>query len=232
MLPTMMLWALALWACSSPDPDALLRAYKLEEAAAVWQEQTGRTLDFGHPGVDGLARRAAHDPTITCAEIERRAAPARLLDQTPLQGRKTLDLSFPSLAPVLEAAFDLGARQVAVGRSKNPHEREVSNGGDLEWTDGRVVGGAETRGAAAALGAHVDAEPPPRLVTIAMTDGLHGEPSWAASRVYFTVQRRDGLWVTINSITPDAAARWINFADYAAGHGVEAARTRYGADPP
>lgn len=217
-----MRWALALLACSSPDPDALLRAYKLEEASAAWLAETGRTIDFDNAGADGLARRAAHDPTITCAEIERRLAPAGLLDRTPLQGRKALDLSFPSLAPVLAAAFDLGATLVAVGRSKNPHERDVADGGDLPWTDGRVVGGALSRTDATTLGSDVDADPPPRLVTVGMTPG----------HIFFTVQRRGDVWVTINSITPEAAARWINFADFSQGHGVEAARERYGAHLP
>lgn len=206
--------------CGTPDPDALLRAYKVEEAAAAFEARYHRSLPLDDPGADGLARRAAHDPTITCLEIERRMQPALLLDRTPLQGRLPLDLAFPSLAPVLAAAFDLGANLVAVGRSQNPHERDVADGGDLLWIDGRVIGGATGASAASALGLGVDRDPPPRLVTVAMTDGTDA--------VYFTLQHRPEGWSTVNSLTPDAAARWINFADFAASQGVPAAQRRYG----
>lgn len=205
----------------APDPDALLHAAKVREAAAAFHQQTGRTLDFGHPAADGLARMAARDPSITFAEIERRMRPVLLLDQTPLRGTHTLDLTFPSLAPVLAAAFDLGATLVAVGRSVTPNERAAQDGGALPWVDGRLVGGAETREDALALGAAVDADPPTRLVTVGMDDG--------SVQVFFALQHRPDGWHGVNSLTPDQAATWINFADYAARDGVERARERYGA---
>lgn len=206
---------------ATPDPDVLLHAAKVREAAAAFEEQTGRTLDFGHPAADGLARMAARDPSITCAEIERRMRPVLLLDQTPLRGTRTLDLTFPALAPVLAAAFDLGAKLVAVGRSVITNERAAQDGGALPWADGRVVGGADTREDALALGAALDADPPTRLVTVGMDDG--------AGQVFFALHRRPDGWHGVNSLTPDQAATWINFADYAAREGVERAHERYGA---
>lgn len=205
----------------APDPDALLHAAKVREAAAAFHEQTGRTLDFGHPAADGLARMAARDPSITCADIERRMRPVLLLDHTPLRGTRTLDLTFPSLAPVLAAAFDLGAKRVAVGRSVITNERAAQDGGALPWIDGRVVGGAETREEAFTLGASVDDDPPTRLVTVGMDDD--------DVQVFFTLQHRPDGWHGVSSLTPDQAATWINFADYAARDGVDRARERYGA---
>ncbi len=205
---------------AAPDPDALLHAAKVREAAAAFHEQTGRTLDFGHPAADGLARMAARDPSITCVEIERRMRPVLLLDQTPLRGTRTLDLTFPALAPVLGAAFDLGARLVAVGRSVITNERGAQDGGALPWVDGRVVGGAESKDEAVALGASVDADPPTRLVTVGMDDG--------SVQVYFALQHRPDGWHGVNSLTPEQAGTWINFADYAAREGVARAQERYG----
>lgn len=211
----------ALLACAQPDADALLQSGRVAEAAAAWKDQTGRTVDFGHPAADGLARRAALQHAGTMADVERQMRPVLLLDQTPLRGRLALDLSFPSLGPVLAAAFDLGGTLVAVGRSQNPAERGVDTGGDLPWSNGRLVGGAEDPAAARALGARVDAEPPPRLVTVGMTDG--------SAAVFFTMQRSGDSWLTVASLTPEPAATWINFADFAAHQGVDAARARYGA---
>lgn len=210
----------ALLGCARPDPDALLQAGRVAEAAAAYQAQTGHVVDFGHPAADGLARRAALQHAGSVADIERQMRPVLLLDQTPLRGRLALDLSFPSLGPVLAAAFDLGGTQVAVGRSQNPAEREVENGGDLPWSNGRLVGGAEDAASASALGRKVDADPPPRLVTVGMTDGTVS--------VFFTVQHKPEGWITVASLTPDAAATWINFADFAAHQGVAAAQARYG----
>ena len=153
-------------------------------------------------------------------DLAQHGQPVLLLDHTPLRGRRTLDLSFPALGPVLAAVFELGGQIVAVGRSENPREPEVAHGGDLPWEDGRLVGGATTSAEALALGANVDAHPPPRLVTVGMSDG--------ANEVFFTIQRSEGLWLTINSLTPPAAAQWINFADYAAQQGADAARARFG----
>ena len=209
-----------LLACSHPTADALLQSGKVADAARAWHDETGRTLDFGHPAADGLARRAALDRTLGCADIERLMQPVLLLDHTPLRGRLTLDLSFPTLGPVLAAVFELGGQIVAVGRSENPREPEVAHGGDLPWEDGRLVGSATTSAEALALGASVDAHPPPRLVTVGMSDGTN--------EVFFTIQHSEGLWLTINSLTPPAAAQWINFADYAAQQGADAARARFG----
>ncbi len=199
-----LLTAFALSACAKPDPDALLRAARVDDAVAAYKAQTGRTLDLNHHGADGLARRAPRDPSMTCAELERRILPAELLDQTPLVGRRTLEMSFPKLGPVLAAAFDAGGTLVAVGRSQNPSEREVEDGGDLRWVDGRVVGGAQSRDEALTLGDRLDASPPPRLVTVGMTDGR--------GTVFFTMKRDGDVWLTINSLSPDAAAAWITSA--------------------
>ncbi len=215
---------LLLYGCAGPDPDALLHAARVTEASAAYTKQTGHVIDFGHPAADGLARMAAHDPAITCAEIERRMRPVLLLDRVPLRGRLDLDLEFPSIRPVLVSAFDLGAVVVAVGRSTNPSEREAQDGGELPWIDGRLVGGAESAAEAEALGKAVDAHPPPRLVTIGMSDGSHS--------FYYTAQFKDGDWHAVNSLTPGAAGVWINFADYAAREGVAAAHARFGTRLP
>lgn len=207
-------------ACAGPDADVLLHAARVSEASAAYTKQTGRVIDFGHPAADGLARLAAKDKTLTCAEIERRMRPVLLLDQVPLRGRLDLDLTFPALGPVLGAAFDLGGVVVAVGRSNNPDERAAQDGGPLPWVNGRLIGGAESAAEATALGATIDANPPPRLVTVGMTD--------TRTAIFFTAQFKDGGWHVVNSLTPDAAGVWINFADYAAREGVEAAHQRFG----
>ncbi len=206
--------------CAPPDPDALLRAYKLDEAAVAFESATGTPLSFDHPAADGLARRAAHDPSLTCAEIARRMRPVLLLDDTPLRGRLDLDLTMAALTPTLLAAFELGAVLVAVGRSSNPGERSAADGGDLPWSDGRLIGGATTSVEAAQLGATVDGAPPPRLVTVGMSDG--------SAQIFFTAQWKDGMWQTVNSLTPELAGTWINFADFGARQGADAARARYG----
>ena len=64
------------------------------------------------------------------------------------------------------------------------------------------------RGAVIELGASVDDDPPTRLVTVGMDDD--------DVQVFFTLQHRPDGWHGVSSLTPDQAATWINFADYAA----------------
>lgn len=206
--------------CPSPDCDAHLRAGDLAAASAVYASQKGQPLSFAHPAADAMARRAPVDPATTCERIADTLTGVLLLDRTPLRGRFSVDMSFGSLATVLSQAFEMGATVVAVGRSENPGEREAVSGGALPWVDGRFIGSALNAADARALGATVDASPPPRLVTIGMSDGV--------TDVHIALQFKDGGWLAMSSLTPGLASRWLTFADSAERQGPEVARQRYG----
>jgi hypothetical protein len=212
------MWILLL-ACRAADPDALLRRHDLDGASAAWTAKTGEEVDLDHTVADILAQRAAHDPSVTTAYTIEAVTAARLLDSCPRRGLATLDIGFASLASVFQAAEALanGGVRVAVGRSTLVSDRDPYMGGPLPFASGRIVGWAGAD--AAAFGRAVDAEPPLRLVTVALRD--------QNGAFCFTAEHRpDGWWSTATSDAP-AAARLLAAAERA--EPKEALLQRFGA---
>lgn len=194
-----MFWFLA---CAA-DPDALLRAGELEAAGAAWEKKTGQVLDLRHPAADALARRARRDPGLTMAMLADQLAGVQLLDRSPDLGRAMVDLPVDALAPLAACTPDQLKHpwRVAVGRSDTPADADPLEGGPLPWKHGVLVGTASTDEGLAALYRGLDADPPPRLTTLAL-DG-------AGSALYLYFGRRDGGWLLVSATDAEAAARYV-----------------------
>lgn len=208
-----------LLACSPPDPDALLRAEDLPGVAAAWEKAYGVSLDVAHPIAPVLARRARVDPSVTAADLARALTHVALLDAVPRLGLRGVDLSFPTAASLLGAAELLarGTPRVAVGRSENAMDRDPMEGGALPWARGRVCGYAT--GALVPVGALVDREAPPKLVTFVVEDDT--------GPLMITAEWRSDGWWSHSSNDPEAAARLLLAADVLATEGAAAVRARY-----
>ena len=205
---------LALAACRPADPDALLHAGDLPGAGAAAR------VDVAHPVGDLLAFRARTDPSVTIEGIADAVDAVRLLEGAPVVRTQPLDLSFArmeDLGAALEALAE-GPSILAVGRADGRGDGDPYTGGPIPWRGGRVVGWA--RHDLAALGKQVDADPPPRLVTVAARD--------ATGSVFLGVERREGAWWILSVADPEAAARVVLAAESVRDYGGPALRARRG----
>ncbi len=205
-----------LLACAPPDPDALLRDGRVDEAIAAFATTSGRSIPSGHPTAQALAKRAQSESWITVVEWVRWTEAAALLEGVPGTRTHPLDVSFESWAVMatctagrLEAPW-----RVAVGRSTGPDDPDPNEAGrpgeGVAYAKGRVVGTAMTLEAAgsasggaalAALFDNLDRDPPAHLVTIVLAD--------AGGSLAVNVTRRDGVWWTLSTNDAAAGAAWI-----------------------
>lgn len=215
-------------ACSgTPDPDALLRTGDLDGAAAAWKVVHGTPLDTDHPVAHVLAMRAPRDPAITVATIADTVGAVRFLEQAPLKRTEALDLTIERLAD-LGAALDTLAEPpalVVVGRSENLADRDpYTTNAPLPWKGGRILGIVRSPSTAAdpfaRLGAGLDADPPPKLVVIGVSD--------ATGVVYLNLERQGGLWAVLAASDADAGARLVLAADAVRDYGAPTLRERQG----
>ncbi|MFZ5475525.1 MAG: hypothetical protein ACOZNI_02015 [Myxococcota bacterium] len=213
------MWCLLLLlACTRPDPDARLRAHDLDGAAAAWEKRHGTRLDVDHPVADVLATRAARDPSITAATVADTMEAVRALEASPRLGARDADVPFERWEDLLVAAGKLGEPPliVAVGRSEGVHDKDPwTAGGDLPFRDGRVVGWArraagEGTEALAALGRRLDANPPAKLVTVALRDAR-------GAVAFYARKEADGWWVRWTT-DPEAAGALLRLME--AGRGT------------
>lgn len=208
----MILWALA---CADPDPDALLRQGRLEEAGAA------AGFDPAAPVAQILAGRARRDPSITVATVREAIAAVTLLDGAPQTRTQTLDVPIERLADLGAAADVLaeGARRMAIGRSETLADQDPwTHAVPLPWKGGRLVGSATTN--LESLGARLDADPPVKLVTVGLED--------TTGRVYITLQHRDGEWDPVSASDAEAGARLALAAGAVRDYGGAALRARMG----
>lgn len=197
---------LAWWlACADPDPDALLRAGRLDEAARALAIPPGSPADLDHPVAEILARRAATDPAVTAVDVARTVAAVRALEAVPRLGLRAVDMPFPSARALAAAAAHLGRGPTLLvfGRSETGADRDPLLGGDLPWSRGRLMGFATAD--LARLGAEVDHAAPARLVTVVAQDDT--------GSLFLTAERRPDGWWGHTSSHPTAAARWLLLAD-------------------
>lgn len=226
------MWLLALaCACScagSPDPEALLRARDLAGASAAWERLHGAPLDIAHPVAEILADRAVRDPAITVAALVETMAAVRLLEGGRRVHTQSVDRPFDRAADLLTAASALaeGPALVAVGRSAGPGDPDPAYASaPLPYDGGRVVGAARTDpggpgGDLAELGGRLDANPPARLVTLALRD--------ATGSVWLYTERKDGAWWVLSASDARGAARILVAAELFHDQGAEAMIARVG----
>ncbi len=204
------------FACTPPDPDAMLREGRVDEAIAAFATTSGRSIPSGHPTAQALARRAQSESWITVVELVRWTEAAALLEGVPGTRTHPLDLSFEAWAPL--ATCSAGRLQapwrVAVGRSQGPDDPDPNEAGrpfeGVAYAKGRVVGSAmvlapaESIAGAAALAdlfGNLDRDPPAHLVTIVFAD--------AGGSLAVNLTRRDGVWWTLSANDAAAGAAWI-----------------------
>jgi hypothetical protein len=203
-------------ACPAPDPDTLLRAGRVDDALAAWVESGGAAVPAGHPTAQALAVRAPREAWITVAVLVELTQAAALLEAVPDTRTQDVDVSFERWAPLAPClAGRLRAPwRVAVGRTAVAADGDVTAPGgrfeNVPYAKGRIVGSAAARDAAAqaagaaALGdlfARLDADPPSRRVTLALTDEV------GPLAVHLT--RQDGAWWTVAATQAAAAAELI-----------------------
>jgi len=212
-----------LLACAPPpaDPDALLRAHQLDAWAAAVEARDGARPDVSLQAAEVVARRAATDPGWDSARALGALHAVTLLNQAPMVGKRSLDLSF-ELAPLFAAAEVLagGAVFAAVGRSETALDRDVYQGGALAWRDGRVVAWGSPP--LAPVAAAVAAEPIPRLLTIAFEDD--------SGRLVVTAARQATGWWTTAANDAERGAELVLAAALHAEQGAAAVATKYGTD--
>ena len=208
--------ALLALACSSPDPDALLRAGKLDEALAAWTAAGGRAVPARHGTTQALAVRAPGEPWITMQVLVDFTEAAALLDAVPETRLQEIDLSFERWAPMaactaatLKAPWRLAVGRTALVDDPDPHTR----GRPFEsvpYGRGQVVGTAAAFDASdqdagatalAALFAQLDSAPPSHRVTLALTD--------PQGPLAMNLTRRNGAWWTLSATDARAAAALI-----------------------
>ncbi|MSQ03026.1 MAG: hypothetical protein EXR71_14250 [Myxococcales bacterium] len=204
------------FACTPPDPDALLREGRVDEAIAAYAAASGRFIPSGHPTAQSLAKRAQSESWITVAELVRWTEAAALLEGVPATRTLPLDVSFEAWATMAACTAGRleGPWRVAVGRSEGPDDPDPNEAGrpgeGVAYAKGRVVGSAisvrpgsegEGRAALADLFGHLDRDPPAHLVTIVLAD--------AADSLSVNLTRRDGVWWTLSANDAEAGAAWI-----------------------
>jgi hypothetical protein len=209
------MWSLALvFACSTPDPDALLRAHDLDGASAAWAKAHGSPLDTDHVVADVLSRRSARDPSITARSLAETMEAIRALEGAPRARARQVDHPFERWEDVMAGAAALGQPPmlVAVGRSETPADQDPFTGGALPFSEGRLVGFAR-RGAGEgpealiALGRELDADPPTKLVTVVVRT--------ARGEVALFVVREGTGWNAKYSTDPEVAVALMRAAEAA-----------------
>jgi hypothetical protein len=218
-----------LLACTA-DPDGLLRKGELAGAAHAWEVAGNPVIDTTLAGVDALGRRARLDPTVTLPLLAEVTPALRLLERFPQAKTRQLDVPIEKLAD-LGAALDALATPPAVwvvARSSNLADKDPwTEGGALPWKAGRLVGFAPAASTSSftapsmeALGAMVDADPPSKLVSLAMAD--------ATGEVFVTIEREGGAWFSISTTDQPSAARLMLAAGDIRDYGATALRAREG----
>jgi hypothetical protein len=204
-------------ACQPADPDALLHAGRLEEAAAA----ATPPVDVSSRAAQVLGMRARQDRSVTIAVLREAVAAVRLLDESPATRTQKLDVPLDRAADLgaVADALGVGATIMAVGRSETPADPDPwTKAGDLPWARGRVFGYAEHD--LAALGARLDANPPVKLVTVGIAD--------QTGAVWFTMQREGDAWETVSASDAEAAARLLLAAGSLRDYGAAGLRERVG----
>ncbi len=209
----MLLFALA---CADPDPEALLRAGRLDEAMAAHGARGGRVAPTRHLTAQTLAKRAQREAWITMPVLVEWTEAAALLDGVPATRTEELDVGFDAWAPL--AACTAGRLRapwrVVVGRSDVAADADVLESGrpfeNVPYKDGRIVGTAAvltpdtTAAGATALSAlfqGVDHDPPAHRVTVVLAD--------AEGNLMLNLTRRDGAWWTLSTNDAEAGAAWV-----------------------
>lgn len=207
---------LLLLACADPDPDALLREGRLDDAMRAQAARGGRTAPTTHHTATVLAKRAQRESWITMPVLVEWTEAAALLDSAPATRTESLDVSFEAWAPMADCtAGRLTAPwRVVVGRSDVPADPDPLETGrpfeNVPYKNGRVVGTAAVlepaaadagRAALRSLFASVDANPPTHRVTVLIAD--------TGGNLAVNLTRREGVWWTVSANDADAGAQWI-----------------------
>lgn len=180
---------LALLACSSPSPDALYQAHDYAGAEAAWGRSTGETVHLNETLSDLLLLR---NPRLTIAEAAPAVAAWRLLEDAPVRSRMAVEQPFARFDALIAAAKEVASRplELAVGRSEGRGDGDVYvDGTPIPFSGGRVHGwhswpgviglGAKGPDVLPDLAAQVEANPPSRLITVALRDPSGSLWLWA-----------------------------------------------------
>ncbi len=239
-----MWWLLA---CAAPDPDALLRAGDVAGAAAAWNATHDVPVDLDHEVASILARR---EPDASVARVAEAVEAVRLVEAGPVRSRLELNTPVGSFTTVVAGARAVARLPlvVAVGRSDARGDVDVlQRGSAIPWfgsseagmaaARGRLVGwtryvtadgvgtttdGWTSRRGTLDLAAWLDANPPARLVTLALED--------ATGSVWIWAERGAEGWTLLATSSLGAADRILRGApigeglrpDVAPGAGVRA----------
>jgi hypothetical protein len=230
---TLLLWALA---CSRPDADALFRAHDYVAAEAAWEAEHGEAIHLSETISDVILLR---DPRTTVAEAAPLVRAWRLLEDAPVRSRMELEEPFETFRGLIDGARRAAAPplELVVGRSEARSDGDpYLSGTPLPFAGGRIHGmqtwhtaPVPSAGAPASgddLPARIDANPPARLLTIALRDtsgtlylwAEHTPDGWmlkaassfpAADRVLRAMKRLDGYAVGADGPLPPEAFKGL-----------------------
>ena len=180
---------LALLGCGSPSPDALFQAHDYAGAEAAWARASGEPVHLDETVSDLLLLR---NPKLTVAEAAPAVAAWRLLEDAPVRSRMAVEQPFARVDALIAAAQEVASRplDLVVGRSEGRGDGDIYvDGTPLPFSGGRMHGwqtwlsrpalGAKGAGTGADLSARLEANPPSRLLTLALRDPTGSLWLWA-----------------------------------------------------
>jgi hypothetical protein len=230
---TLLLSALA---CSRPDADALFRAHDYAAAEAAWEAEHGEAIHLSETISDVILLR---DPRATVTEAAPLVRAWRLLEDAPVRSRMELEEPFETFGGLIDGARRAAAHplELVVGRSEARSDGDpYLAGSPLPFAGGRIHGlqtwhtapvpGNDTNARRDDLPARIDANPPARLLTVALRDASgalylwaeHTPDGWmlkaassfaAADRVLRAMKRLDGYAAGADGQLPPEAHKGL-----------------------